>query len=67
MNPSELLPLIEEEIRASYFLKDIRAMSFDDFFNEVDVANAYEEEWMPDFYKPFYQIVFTKIKKGEIR
>jgi hypothetical protein len=67
MRPSELLPLIEEEIRATYFLKDVRAMSFDDFFNEVDVTNAYEEEWKPDFYKPFYQVVFTKIKKGEIR
>jgi hypothetical protein len=66
MKPSELLTAIEEEIRASYFLKDVRAMTFENFFNEVDTDNAFEEEWKPDFYKPFYQIVFNKIKKGEI-
>lgn len=67
MKPSELLKAIEEEIRASYFLKDVRAMSFDDFFCEVDTDNAYEEDWKPEVYKPFYQLVFNKIKRGEIR
>jgi hypothetical protein len=66
MKPTEILDAIEQEIRASYFLKDVRAMSFDDFFTEVDIDNAYEEEWKPDFYKPFYQVVYNKIKKREI-
>jgi hypothetical protein len=33
---------------------------FEDFFKEIDVINAYEEEWNPDFYRPYYAAIYTK-------
>lgn len=67
MRPSELLTTIEEEVRASYFLKDVQRMTFENFFDEVNTQYAYEEEWNPDYYKPFYFVIFNKIKKGELK
>lgn len=67
MDTNETLKAIEEELRASYFIKDIKKMTFEDFFNEVDTDNAYEELWDSEHYKPYYFIVFNKIKKGEIQ
>jgi hypothetical protein len=67
MNASEVFLEIETEVRASYFIKDVRAMDFEKFFDEIDNQNGYEEEWDSEYYKPFYFVIWSKIKKGEIK
>jgi hypothetical protein len=35
---------------------------FKTFFNEVDVMNAYESEWKPEYYKPYYRVIYKSLR-----
>ena len=67
MKQNDLLPLIEEEVRSTFSLEEVRAMTFENFFDEIDVKNAYEEGWKPKKFKPSYFVIYNKIKKGELK
>ena len=62
----ELLELIRTEVESSFELEEINSMSFDKFFNEVDVQNAYEEGWKPTKYKPYYKKIYLQIREGKL-
>ena len=58
----EDLKNVETEIRSSFDedeLKDFK--DFEDFFSTVDAQNAYEPEWKPKKWKPYYKSVYDKI------
>lgn len=57
----ETLKLVKTEVLASFELNELLRMTFDEFFDEVDVQNAYEEEWDARFYKPYYRAVYEKL------
>jgi hypothetical protein len=61
----ETLSLVKNDVLASFEVDEILGMSFDDFFSEVDVQNAYEEEWEPAMYKPYYLEVYNQITKNK--
>ena len=58
-----LIDAIKEEIYACYESEELAAFkNFKKFFDEVDVTNAYEEEWNPKYYKPYYKKVFNELR-----
>lgn len=62
----EILGYVRTEIEVSFELEEILKFdSFEDFYAQVDVQNAYEEEWMPNFYRPYYLAVYNDIKSKE--
>jgi len=64
----ETMKNVREEVRSSFTKTEIILMNdFEDFFSEVEIQNAYEEDWERDknFYKPFYEIVYNDILKGK--
>jgi hypothetical protein len=63
---SELLSGIEEDVKNTFEIEAILSMNFETFFDEVDVIQAYEPDWNPKKYKPYYFVVFNNIKKGRI-
>lgn len=63
----ETLKAIVTEVTSSYSKKEMSEFgAFKDFFAAVDVQNAYEEEWNPKKYKPYYEEVWKQYKKGEL-
>jgi len=64
---SSTLKLVTTEVLSSFSEKEMSEFkSFEDFFAEVDVQNAYEEEWDADHYEPYYLKVWQKFKKGAL-
>lgn len=46
VNANELKQAVREEVTSSFTLQEMIGLgTFDKFFDEVDVMNAYEEEW----------------------
>jgi hypothetical protein len=59
---------IEMEVRGNYTKYDIiEFKNFEEFFDSIEVDNAYEEGWedSKDFYKPYYQSVYETMLKGK--
>ena len=58
-----LIKAITEEVTSCYEAEELADFeNFTAFFNDVDVTNAYEEEWKPKYYKPYYKKVFRKLR-----
>jgi hypothetical protein len=57
--------LILSDVLESYELHELREMTWTQFWNQIDVQNAYEEDWKANraYYKPYYQITFNEIKR----
>lgn len=61
-----LMDDIKQEILSTYTLEDINKFkNFEEFFDEIDILNAYKESWQPAYYKPFYLFVYNEIKAGK--
>jgi hypothetical protein len=63
-----IMEAVRLEVDSSFTrLEIIQLTDFEDFFSEVDIQNAYEENWNRDkeFYKPFYESVYHDILKGK--
>jgi hypothetical protein len=60
----ETLALVKNDVLASFEVDEILKMSFEKFFSEVDVQNAYEEEWQPAMYEPYYLEVYNQITRA---
>lgn len=43
-----------------------RFETFEEFYDEVDVINAHEDNWRKGKYKAIYKRVYNSIKKGKI-
>lgn len=65
----ENLEVIREEVKCHIEENalDIKK-DFESFFGDVDVINAYEEEWndKKDYYKPIYKTVWEELNGNEI-
>lgn len=59
---NETLRLVREEVVSSYERGEL-GETFQDFWSRVEVQNAYEEEWNPEKYKPFYFVTYINLKK----
>jgi hypothetical protein len=58
----ETLRAVKEEVTESFTSEEIHELgSFEEFFKEVDIQNAYEEEWEPKKYKPYYLQVYKEL------
>jgi len=58
--------IVKNEVMASYMREDLDAFnSFEEFFNHVDVSNAYEEFWEveKEKWKLYYELVFSEYKR----
>jgi len=56
---------IEKELLSSFDFKKFKTMSFEDMWEEIDIQNAYEEEWeeRKEDLKPIYIETYYKIKE----
>lgn len=56
---------IEKELLSSFDFKQFKVMSFEDMWEEIDIQNAYEEEWeeRKENLKPIYIETYYKIKE----
>ena len=66
----DYLASVREEITTSYSEAEMSVFAcFDDFFAEVDVMNAYEEDWdeLKDDLKHHYESVWNEYKNGKLR
>ena len=56
---------IEKELLSSFDFKQFKTMSFEDMWQEIDIQNAYEEEWKErkETLKPIYIETYYKIKE----
>lgn len=59
----DILIDIEKEILASFEVEELRRMNFGEFWAEIDVINAYEDDWNPDTWKDKFENVFNKLVK----
>lgn len=59
----DILNDIEKEILASFEVEELRRMNFGEFWAEIDVINAYEDDWNPDTWKDKFENVFNKLVK----
>ena len=60
----ELIDVIKTEVMASFTFEEIADFAdFEEFFDVVDVQNAYETEWKPRKWKPYFKAVFDEIRK----
>jgi hypothetical protein len=59
---NETLRLVREEVVSSYERGEL-GETFQDFWDKVQVQNGYEEDWMPEKYKPFYFVTYINLKK----
>jgi len=56
------LVLVSVDVSLSFETEEIIACeNFDAFFGRVDVQNAYESEWKPDYYRPYYKCVYNAV------
>lgn len=60
---NDILKHIETEILASFEVEELKRMTFGEFWAEVDVLNAYEEDWNPETWKDKFETVFNKLVK----
>lgn len=61
---------VKAEVIDSFTNKEMEKFkNFNEFFAEVDVQNAYEEEWEEGqhTYKPHYKRVYDEFKKGKLK
>lgn len=59
-----LIDVIKTEITASFAPEEISEFAdFEEFFDVVDVQNAYETAWKPRKWKPYFKAVFDEIRK----
>jgi len=61
----QILNAIRSEVLSCFESDEIKGFtSFDDFFEEVDVINAYEEEWedSKDVYRPYFETVYSELR-----
>jgi hypothetical protein len=67
LNKSDLA-LVKEEVQSSFSDKEMQSFKdFDAFFKAVDTQNAYEEEWKPRKWKPYYKQVWDEYKSGKLK
>lgn len=60
---------IKDDLLASFDEKDFeKTKTFDKFWAQVDVLNAYEEEWEEekDELKPYYKAIWDEYKSGKL-
>ena len=61
---------VKAEVIDSFTNKEMEKFkNFNEFFAEVDVQNAYEEEWEEGqhTYKPHYKRIYDEFKKGKLK
>lgn len=66
----DLKNAIRMEVTSSFDLEDVKAVSFEEFWDIVDAQNAYEEEWeehKENNVKEIYREIYQGILKGEIK
>lgn len=64
----EDLKLIEKDILETWDLSEINAFpNFESFWNEIEIENAYEEDWDKEreYWRPYFYEVFKKLRGGK--
>lgn len=60
--------MILAEVLSIYTSQEMRGFkSFDEFWDQVNIQNAYEEEWTEEakaHYKPYYKSVYSILRAG---
>lgn len=72
INEAKLGITIIEEVLISFTLKELNALTLSEFIDQVDVQNAYEEDWKAwrdsgifELYKYAYEVLTTQLAGKE--
>jgi hypothetical protein len=67
MTDTEMLyNLVRTEIILCFTLEEIKSWTFEEFWEQVDVTNAYEEvwtDWLQKGIKDIYKQVYTELRR----
>jgi hypothetical protein len=59
---------VREEVESSFEEDEMAEFkNFKEFFDAVDTMNAYEEEWKPKKWKPYYEEIYKEYKSGKLK
>jgi hypothetical protein len=64
----KILKLVKKDVRVNYTKEQMSTFkTFKSFFDDVDVTNAYESEWKPSYYRPYYRAIWNEFKGRNVK
>lgn len=65
--PLDIVDHVRTEVLLTFEIEEIKALTWEDFWDQIDALNFFEEEWrmwLSKGIKSVYKVVFNEIKNG---